>query len=299
MKYAVIDIGSNTIRLQIYAVDENNNIDSLLNKKAVAGLSSYVEDGLMTKKGADKLVNVLNKFIYIVDHLKIESLYLFATAALRNAKNSKQILAYVEEKVGKKIELISGEEEARLGYLGIREEYNISNGYIVDIGGGSVEISLVEDNKVVYATSLKNGALSYYKNYSNDILLNKKAATNIKKAIRMDLEKNKVKRFNKSLPIYGLGGSIRACGNISQEYFDLPSNSHLYKDSLKSLRKDLQNKDPELTKTILQVVPERIHTIGPGAIVLYEIFRYLNASDLYISKNGVREGYLKDKLANK
>lgn len=299
MKYAVIDIGSNTIRLQIYAVDESKNIDSLLNKKTVAGLSSYVEDGLMTKKGVDKLVKVLNNFIYIVDHLKVENLYIFATAALRNAKNSRQILTYVEDQVGKKIDLISGEEEARLGYLGIREEYNISNGYILDIGGGSIEISLVEDNKVIYATSLTNGALSYYKKYSNNILLNKKSATNIKKAISMELEKNKVKRFKKSLPIYGLGGSIRACGNISQEYFDLPSNSHLYKDTLKALRKDLQKKDPDLTKTILQVVPERIHTIGPGAIALYEIFRYLNASDLYISKKGVREGYLKDKLASK
>lgn len=299
MKYALIDIGSNTIRLQIYAVDESKNIDSLLNKKTVAGLSSYVEDGLMTKKGVDKLVKVLNNFIYIVDHLKVENLYIFATAALRNAKNSRQILTYVEDQVGKKIDLISGEEEARLGYLGIREEYNISNGYILDIGGGSIEISLVEDNKVIYATSLTNGALSYYKKYSNNILLNKKSATNIKKAISMELEKNKVKRFKKSLPIYGLGGSIRACGNISQEYFDLPSNSHLYKDTLKALRKDLQKKDPDLTKTILQVVPERIHTIGPGAIALYEIFRYLNASDLYISKKGVREGYLKYKLASK
>lgn len=90
----------------------------------------------MTKKGADKLVKVLKNFIYIVDHLKIQNLYLFATAALRNAKNSKQILAYVEDQVGRKIELISGEEEARLGYLGISEEYNISNGYIVDIGVG-------------------------------------------------------------------------------------------------------------------------------------------------------------------
>ncbi|MDO5028000.1 MAG: phosphatase [Bacillota bacterium] len=297
MKYSIVDIGSNTIRLQIYEVDENGNIDSLMNKKTFAGLSSYVENGLMTKKGADKLVNILNNFIYISNHFKIENLHLFATAALRNATNREQILSYVEDQVGHKIDLLSGKEEARLGYLGIQEDYNISNGYIVDIGGGSVEISLVENNKVVYATSLTNGALSYYKEYSSGIFPKKKEALAIKKAIIADLEREGVKRFKKSLPIYGLGGTIRACGNISQEYFDLPSNRHLYKDSIRTLKKELQDTKAPLIKTVLQVVPERIHTIGPGAIVLYEIFRYLNASELYISKNGVREGYLKDKVS--
>lgn len=298
MKYAIIDIGSNTVRLNLYLITDKHNIVSLLNKKTVAGLSTYINNGNMTKKGADKLVRILKGFLIICQYFNIEHVHMFATAALRNASNSKQILNYVEENVGYCIDLISGEEEAKLGYIGILEDYDVKNGYILDIGGGSVEITVVKDGSIIYATSLTEGHLSMYKKYCKSIVPTTTEAYKIKKHIKKLLKDNKVPKLGESLPIFGVGGTIRACGNIGQEIFDLPSNSVLDKKNLKKLNKMLRNQERTILDTTLQVVPERIHTITPGAIILYETFKHLDASEVLISKRGVRDGYLVDNLEN-
>lgn len=292
MKYGIIDIGSNTIRLNLYLVKEDKEIISLLNKKTVAGLSTYINDGQMTKKGADKLIRILKSYLNICNHFEMDDVFVFATAALRNAKNRKEILEYVEKAVGHKIDLISGEEEAKLGYLGIKQDFDLNTGYIIDIGGGSIEITIVEDNKIIFSKSLKEGHLSLYKKYVSRIFPTEKEAKAISKNIRKLLKLNKVPRLDKPYPIYGVGGTIRATGNIAMEIFDLPTNSVLQIDSVKKLEYKLKKVDPKIMNMTLQVVPERIHTITPGVIALLELIKYLKVSEIYISRNGVREGYL-------
>lgn len=292
MKYGIIDIGSNTIRLNLYLVSENKNIVSLLNKKTVAGLSTYINDGQMTKKGADKLVRILKGFLSICEHFDIDNVFMFATAALRNAKNQKQVLEYVENSIGRNIDLLSGEDEASMGYLGIREDFDIKTGYIVDIGGGSIEITIVEGGDITFSTSLTDGHLSLYKQYVERIFPTDKESKNIAKHVRRLLKEYKVPRLSESYPIYGMGGTIRATGNIAMEIFDLPSNSQLQVSTIKKLENKLRKVDPNTMNMSLQVVPERIHTITPGVIVLQEIIKYLNASKVNISSNGAREGYL-------
>ncbi len=294
MKYGIIDIGSNTIRLNLYLVKENKEIVSLLNKKTVAGLSTYINDGHMTKKGADKLIRVLKNYLNICNHFEIDGVFSFATAALRNAKNSKEVLEYVEKSVNHKIDLISGEKEAHFGYLGIKKDFNLNTGYIIDIGGGSIEITIVEKDKIIFSKSLKEGHLSLYKKYVSRIFPTEKEAKAISKDIKKLLKINKVPRLDKSYPFYGVGGTIRATGNVSMEIFDLPSNSYLQIDTVKKLEYKLKKVDPKIMNTLLQVVPERVHTITPGVIALLEIVKYLRASEINISRNGAREGYLID-----
>lgn len=292
MKYGIVDIGSNTVRLNLYLANDKDEIISLLNKKTVAGLSTYIKDGQMTKKGADKLIRILKNYKQTCDSFEIDEVHLFATAALRNATNSKDVISYVEESIGKNIDLISGDEEANLGYIGISEDYDIKNGYIVDIGGGSIEISLVEDGKISYATSLTEGHLSMYKKYSSEIIPSKKEVSKMKKRVRKLLEKAEVPVLDSNTNVYGVGGTIRACGNISQELFDLPTNSSVHKKTINKLKNKLINRNRDAINKTIQIVPERIHTITPGLVILSEIFDYVNANELNISKKGVREGYL-------
>ncbi len=298
MKYGIIDIGSNTIRLNLYLVTDNKSIVSLLNKKTVAGLSTYINDGQMTKKGADKLVRVLKSYLSICNHFDIDNVFIFGTAALRNAKNQKEILDYVEKSINHKIDIVSGKDEACLGYLGIQKDFDVNTGYIIDIGGGSVEITIVKDENIVFSTSLTDGHLSLYKKYVERIFPTEREAKKIAKHVRKLLKENKVPKLKKSYPIYGVGGTIRATGNIAMEIFDLPSNSLLQVNTVKSLEKQLKRVNPETMNMSLQVVPERIHTITPGVIILLEIIKYLDASEINISRNGAREGYLIKNIEN-
>lgn len=290
MKYALVDIGSNTIRLNLYQYN-GAEIHSLMNKKATAGLSSYVREGYLTDKGIKKLVNVLDKFKNMIDVLDIDKSHIFATAAIRNAENSEDIIKIIKNELDIDMDVLSGEEEAFFGYEGIRQEYSFNTGAIIDIGGGSTEIILVENGEMVFETSLNEGSLSLQTKFVSGILPKKKELEKIKKHVKKVI-KNEEIPFNQQYDIYGIGGTIRVCGNVAQEYYDLPSNKEIKTGVLKNLSKKLYDKKNKILRNVLQVNPSRVHTIIPGMVILEELIKSTEADKIYISRNGIREGYL-------
>ena len=166
---ASIDVGSNTIRLSIYQC-ETDGIKLLLNKKTMAGLAGYVEDGALSPKGVHKACSVLNSYKDIVHNFGIEQLYVFATASLRNISNSQEAVAQIEEKTGLAIDVITGEEEATLDFIGATRLMDVDDGILVDIGGGSTEIVVYEDGKILKATSIPVGSLSLFSGYVGGLI---------------------------------------------------------------------------------------------------------------------------------
>ena len=118
MIQAIIDIGSNSIRLAIYKIDESKEIKLLMNKKEIARLAAYVVNGIMTTEGIDKACYILSEFKNLLDNLQINNVISFATAAIRNARNSDEVVRCIENNTGLKIIVLSGKEEAGLGFLG-------------------------------------------------------------------------------------------------------------------------------------------------------------------------------------
>ena len=113
--YAIIDIGSNTIRLNVYQVEEDGAIHSIFQNKETAGLAGYVrEDGSMSREGLDRAADALLRFRSILDALDIENRAVFATASLRNITNSEEAVFQLQERTGLMIRLLSGREEAIL-----------------------------------------------------------------------------------------------------------------------------------------------------------------------------------------
>lgn len=292
MKYGIVDIGSNTIRLNLYLVTDRKNIVSLLNKKTVAGLATYVENGYMTKKGADKLVKILKSYIKICNYFDIEKVKMFATASLRNTKNCNDVIKYIQDEIGTTVDLLSGEDEANFGYIGISEDYKIENGYIVDIGGGSTEITLIQNSKIKYATSLTEGSLSLLKRFSNNIFATEKEIKAMQKYVSKLLADFKVPKSKTVVPVYGVGGTLRATGNIAMELYNLPSGKEISAENVRDLAKAIISQDMLAYKTVLQVTPERVHTIMPGLIILREILKHTGATNILVSDKGVREGFL-------
>lgn len=298
MKIALIDIGSNTMRMVIYNVDpKRKKYKALLTKKNVAGLASYFDNkGNLSDRGIDKLLKVLTSFQEIIEHFGIKTSLIFATASIRNAKNAEDVQKKVEDQIGRPIDLISGTKEAELGYLGIRDDYDISSGIIIDIGGGSSEISIIKDKELAFSTSLKEGSLSLYKKYVSRLFPTHsevlKMQESVKKLIESEIESSCIIHT-----IYGSGGTMRAAGNIAMEHFDLSSNQTLELHQIDQLIHEYQFVSDQLLKTTLQVSPSRIHTLTPGFIIASEIAKYFKAKNFYISQKGVREGYLSNYLS--
>ena len=198
---------------------------------------------------------------------------------------------------GLTIELVSGEDEARYGYQVILHDYDINEGFIVDIGGGSCELTLIQDRDVVYAQSLPAGSLSLYKKFCSRLLPTQAEAKKIRKSVQGLLQASGLPQPDHRLPIYGVGGTLRATGNLCQEYLGLASNRQISQEDIKALSKSLMAEQSSAIKILLQVSPERVHTICPGILMLLAILTYTGARDVFISDKGVREGILASKLA--
>ena len=293
--YGVIDIGSNTIRLVVYQVN-GQKIKPMFNKKFSAGIAGYINDkNRITKEGIEKAVHTLCELKMLLESVQIEELFVFATASLRNIDNTQEALDAIYEGCGYQVQVLTGEEEARFDYYGAVEQYPYGDGLIVDIGGGSTELVFFQDNEIKFAKSLPIGSLNLYVKYVKGILPNKKEMADIEKEVQMQL-----KEVQKGVSIQTLcvvGGSARAIVELLEEQYEGVVQNRAYDVKyLKKLTNYYQKKRRDMTRNILKVVPERIHTILPGVLALKTIVSAYGAREIITSDCGVREGYLRHVL---
>ncbi|HPW53313.1 MAG TPA: hypothetical protein PK631_02975 [Erysipelotrichaceae bacterium] len=293
---AIIDIGSNTIRMNVY-INKDGVFECAFNSKEMAGLVGHIEDDVLLESGILKLLDVLKKFDLILKRLNITKVYPFATASLRNIKNSREIIKRVQETIGLNIHLVSGNEEGELGYTGASSVIKKDDGLLVDIGGGSSELVIFKKNRIKTSTSLPIGSLSFYRIYVSGILPTLDEIKDINRNANQLLELNDSRPL-KIETIIGVGGSIRALLKLKNSlFFDTDENVITFAEL-----KDIVNrmKTPHLFKdAILKAIPNRVHTIVPGTLILYSIMKHYRTKELIVSQSGAREGYLINYVINK
>ncbi|BAG07858.1 ethanolamine ammonia-lyase reactivating factor EutA [Finegoldia magna] len=295
MIYAVIDIGSNTIRLSVYKVI-GDEVKNLFNEKSSASLASFIEKGMMNEHGIQKLINTLKEFKNLISNFEdISKTYAIATASIRNSCNRREIIERVRTEVGIDIELISGEEEAKLSFLG--SGIDSQSGILTDIGGGSSEIVVFEQGKVVKTSSLNIGSLVAFDNFARGLFITKDEKKLLEDDIKLMLASNNLNRVQHDL-VCAVGGSARACLKLYNEYYDKEAgNVIITMDGLKNLINTLINMENRAKmKLILKVKADRIHTLIPGMIILYRIAKYFYADIIRVSMTGIREGFVYSKI---
>ena len=208
MLYGIVDIGSNSVRLNVYRCD--NDIRVVFSKKDNLGLVFYVKKGKLTDKGIEKLITVLKNIKKDFDYLNIESYRFFSTASLRNIENNAEVIQIIKDKVNIDIDLLSGEEEGELSFCGSISTIKKDNGILIDLGGGSVEIVIFKNKKIEKEYSIPVGSLKMYKDYVSDMIPNENECNLIKERIFSELEKIGVSNEEKIPFMCGVGGSIRA-----------------------------------------------------------------------------------------
>ncbi len=299
MKQAVIDIGSNSMRLTLYEINEDN-FKILFREKIMAGLAGYVESNVLTSDGIKCACDGLLEFKHTLEALQIENVFVFATASLRNIANTDEAVNEIKVKTDFDVEIISGAVEATLGYYGALQELSISDGLVIDIGGASTELVTFKENQILTSHSFSVGSLSLYKKCVKNILPGKdsmkKIKTMIKKTIQLD------KTYEKETPntFIAVGGTARGILKLAQKYYGLDTSCHVITaQQLRGLSVLLCRKEQDRINLILKLEPERIHTLVPGYMILQYIFEYFDADEMIVSDYGVREGYLCQKLLPK
>lgn len=157
MKTAIIDIGSNTVRLVIYDYDAREGLHELGNMKVVARLRTHIlPTGEMTEEGITLLEHILHDFIEMIEDFGVTDVRAAATAAIRQATNRNEIIKRMSKKLGLKIDLLSEEQEAYYGFAGVAYSLATPSAVTIDIGGGSTEITLFKDKELMHSYSFPN-----------------------------------------------------------------------------------------------------------------------------------------------
>ncbi len=295
MKCAVIDVGSNTIRLSVYKAD-GTSFKILFSEKVMAGIAGYINEGVLSKQGIVQICSALSEFKQRLENFEIDRLAVFATAPLRNIINTNVALNFIYESTGYSVEVISGSEEAKLAYYGALYSVNVQSGSLIDIGGGSTEIvsfSMDTRDNIIKTLSFPLGSLSLFSRHVSKIFPKPSEQKRIIRDINYAINSADISAFSKHSIICGVGGTVRAALKLINSMYDLKSGNRSFSpDQLGKLHKTLCANDEAARDLILKNCPDRVHTIIPGLFILKILTNKLDGSRILVSEYGVREGYL-------
>lgn len=296
-RIAVIDIGSNSVRMVVYEKTSRFAFHILHDEKSGVRLSenAYQNGGNLQEAAMQRTFDALENFLTIISSFKARKTLCVATSALRDAPNQKEFINRVKNSLGLKIKVVNGEREAYLGAVACanllpEQESAIS----IDIGGGSTEFSLINKKEISSNISLNLGTVRL-----KELFFDKNDIDGAKRYI--DTEIDKLNGFNSSTVI-GIGGTFRAISSAILDNSSHPLEKlHAYEPSYDSfhklLTKILDSNDDELKK--IGIKNSRFDTIRPGALILMRVFKKFKINNLLSSGVGVREGvFLTDLLRN-
>lgn len=290
MNYGIIDVGSNSIRLVVYK-NEVDKISIIYNKRETVGLISYLDkDHLLSNEAVLLLSKVIQKLLNEAKNFRIFKLHIIATEVLRVAQNQSDILLTIKELTGVDIEVISREQEARLGVNGVLNEFNLEDGIVVDIGGGSTKISFIEHKKIKQLNVLPIGSLNSYTEFVKNILITNEEIFQLRSHIKNQLILNPILSKNPYY-LYGIGGTFKSVKRLIED-FKGESINLILKSDIKELIHKVTVNYKKYYLNLLRLIPDRMHTIIPGLIILDEILTFYKVGYIKVAKNGIREGYV-------
>lgn len=299
MKYAVIDIGSNSIKLRVYKI-KNDKINILFSNRITAGLAYHIENNIMTYEGIIKAVEVLNEYISLIKNFSVDKYYIYATASIRNIENTTEVTDEIFKLTECRIDVLSSEDEASLGFNGIMEDINIRDGLMIDIGGGSSEAVSFMNGEKKEDISFPIGSLNLYKKFVHDFLPAKEEIEIITKNISKEINDTDSFSFDKYKNIKSIcmiGGTAYSLLKLINNHFDLnKDNKVIQLSKFKELKKVLLNDYSKAKELIIKSCPDRVHTIIPGILILDSIIDKTYAENIIVSDYGLSEGYLIRKI---
>ncbi len=278
MKYGVIDIGSNSVRLMI---SENG----ITQKKYVKTTRLAEGMGDICFLQTEPIRRTANAVSFFVDKAKTEAvdeIYIFATAAVRQSTNKNQFTSLVKLLTGYDVDIVDAKTEAMLGVLGAVD----GDGGIIDVGGASTEVMVVNNSKTLFSKSLDIGAVK----------ITDKFGQNKEEIIKF--VNNKVQEYG-NIPksnFFGIGGTATTLASICQKMkvYDpkLVDGYVISKEKVKEIRDMLFSLSVEERKCLDGLQKERAEVIPSGVALLYAILDKIGADEIKISESDNLEGYL-------
>jgi exopolyphosphatase/guanosine-5'-triphosphate,3'-diphosphate pyrophosphatase len=284
-KFATIDIGSNAIRLLISNVYKRDSKffttkNSLIRLPVRLGQDAF-KNGKISKTNITRLIDSLKSFQLIMKVHNVEKYLAYATSALRSSSNGELIVNEVSKKIGLNVEIITGTKEAKI-ITNNNKFFSNENTYcFLDVGGGSTELTLFKNNKIISSKSFKIGGVRLINN-----LVKSSTWKKLEEWIYDNLGSQK------DIKLVGLGGNINKIFKISGNNIGVPLKKSLLDISINKL-----DKMTGFEKTIkLKLNPDRIDVIVPAGKIYQFVMDKLNSKEILVPKIGLADAMVHELL---
>jgi exopolyphosphatase/guanosine-5'-triphosphate,3'-diphosphate pyrophosphatase len=289
---AVIDIGSNSLRLVVYE-GLSRSPRMLFNEKVLCGLGRDLgETGKLHPEGVKLATENLRRFVALARAVPVTRMHVLATAAVRDAEDGAQFISHVERSLRLRASILSGVEEGRLSAFGVIASIPDANGLMGDLGGGSVELVPIAGGQVGPAASLPIGPLRLADIAEDERRLRETIDRHLDSLSWLD-----GRSFN---AFYAVGGAWRALARIHMEQSGYPLHVIQQYTLSRGAAEDFLELVARQSRKSLEKVPavsrKRLETVPFAARLLYRLLRRTQPKRLIFSAYGLREGHLFDLL---
>jgi exopolyphosphatase/guanosine-5'-triphosphate,3'-diphosphate pyrophosphatase len=297
-KIAAIDAGSNALRLVVASLDDAWHVEPLETIRNPVRLGQDVfSNNILQESTIQQAVDAFIQFRHIIDDFGVSRIRAVATSAVREAENSEILIDRIARACGIELEVISGEDEARLVHLAIADALDMGDkrAVLVDIGGGSVEVTVTEGSQIVSTNSLNLGTVRLLQRLNGEggehspqrfVLLLREYTESARRRIEQQIGREK---FDVCV---GTGGNVEEIGKLRQKILMRESDRSVSVGELDKIIDQLDQLSVQERIQRLNMRPDRADVILPASLVLRLVADIAGVNEILIPFVGLKNGVL-------
>lgn len=292
---AAIDVGSNSMRVAVIRADCHGYLEVVEESRAVPRLIRDVQaDGELSLRSIELVLDVLRDFQAIARGAGAGGTVAVATAAVRDATNSDELVRRVRDAIGLDLQVVSGNEEARLAFLGAVHSLPATRGMVVDVGGGSMELIRFEDRQPRESWTLPLGAVRLTDRFLTDDPPTQQQVRALRKHVLDLIRKAGIPALEADDQLIGTGGTIRNLAKVDRARHPYPlPRMHGYVVTgarLRAASELLRSRKLTSRMAVAGLNEDRADTIVAGALVVQAALDALGGREIVVAGQGLREG---------
>ncbi|MGD9965679.1 MAG: Ppx/GppA family phosphatase [Hyphomonadaceae bacterium] len=289
---AVIDVGSNSVRMVVYRID-GRAMTPILNEKVMAGLGrDEARTGKLAKDGVESAIRAIRRFSTLIEALQIKEVFAVGTAAVREATDGREFARRMEQESGIKLRILSGEDEARLSALGVSAGAPDAKGLVGDLGGASLELIEISPKGVGRGETFPLGPLTLMDGDDFDY-------AKVSKQVEQVLDGTKL-LYKRGGDFYAVGGAWRALGRIDISLTNHPlgvlHHHEMSRNEVLKVVEAVRKQSKRSLERLEEAAAKRAETLPYAAVVLEHVMQAGQFDRVVLSAFGLREGVLLERM---
>ena len=287
-RIAIIDLGSNSVRMTINLLHDNGDWEVVIKKRSTVRLSEGMGiDGILKEASMCRVIEALKEFCTLAKLDSCQTIVALATAAVRNAVNRDAFIDRVWKETGIRFDIISGEDEAHYSFLAVTNSLSVKNGLVFDTGGGSTELIMIKNGNMVHSASIPLGAVTLTE------LMRGRSQAEMYRYVMLTLGTVDWIDEAVGLDLYGVGGSAKTLGTLSVKELKPRDELHglnIPCSKVATIYQKVYSTPASLRQNIPGMEKSRADIILAGLTPMKVLMDMLGSKKCVVCSHGVKEG---------